>query len=69
MSRLSDEPCLTPPFAVLYFCDGKSTVIDREGRQLLYEQRNNYFVTALAEVMNENRERLVKAWKRGMETA
>ena len=58
-----DDPCLAPPFAVLDY--GKSaTIVDQEGRTLMFEHRAKGFVKELCAVLNENSERLAKAWKR-----
>ena len=62
----STFPGLHKPFSVLAFGDRDvSTIIDREGRVLMFEQHNLKFVAELCKVMNENSERLEKAWKEG----
>lgn len=58
-----DDPCLTPPFTV--WDHGESaTITDGEGRVLIWETRAKEYARELAEVMNENKERLVDAWRR-----
>ena len=57
-----DDPCLAPPFAVLDY--GESyTIVDREGRTFMFEQRAKCFKEKHCKGLNENSERLVKAWK------
>lgn len=63
-----DDPCLAPPFAVLDYGD-RSSIIDREGRTFMFEQRAKCFVEELCRVLNENSERLVKAWKKSSRKA
>ena len=63
-----DDPCLAPPFAVLDYGES-STIVDREGRTFMFEQRAKCFVEELCKVLNENSERLVKAWKRSARKA
>lgn len=59
-------PNLCKPFLVFAFGDRDvSTIIDREGRVLMFEQHNLAFVSELCKVMNENAERLERAWKEG----
>lgn len=58
-----DDPCLAPPFAVLD-CGESSAIVDREGRTFMFDHRARPFVYELCKVLNENSERLVKAWKR-----
>ena len=58
-----DDPCLAPPFAVLDYGELYS-IVDQEGRTFIFDQRAKYFVDELCKVLNENQERLVKAWKR-----
>ena len=60
-----DDPCLAPPFAVLDYGES-SSIVDREGRTFMFEQRAKCFVEELCKVLNENSERLVKAWKRSV---
>lgn len=61
-------PNLCKPFLVFAFGDRDvSTIIDREGRVLMFEQHNLAFVSELCKVMNENAERLERAWKEGAE--
>ena len=63
-----DDPCLAPPFAVLDYGD-RSSIIDREGRTFMFEQRAKCFVEELCRVLNENSERLVEAWKKSSRKA
>jgi len=63
-----DDPCLAPPFAVLDYGES-ATIVDREGRTFMFEQRAKCFVEELCRVLNENSERLVKAWKRSSRKA
>ena len=60
-----DDPCLAPPFAVLDYGES-SAIVDREGRTFMFEHRAKCFVEELCRVLNENSERLVKAWKRSV---
>lgn len=60
-----EDPCLEPPFAVLDYGES-STIVDKEGRTFMLEQRAKFFVEELCRVLNENSERLVKAWKRSI---
>ena len=60
-----DDPCLAPPFAVLDYGES-SVIVDREGRTFMFEQRAKCFVDELCKVLNENSERLVKAWERSV---
>ena len=60
-----DDPGLAPPFTVLEF-GGSAAIVDQEGRTFLFEHRAKKFVEELCKVLNENSERLVKAWKRGV---
>lgn len=67
-----EDPPLTPPFS---FCgvdmaNGQSyaTIIDAEGRVLIHDQRAVTFVAELAKVMNENANRLSKAWKHDIDS-
>lgn len=57
------DPLPSPPFCALEQ-DGRACVIDQEGRILTYDLREKEFVCELVKVMNENSERLVKAWER-----
>ena len=57
-------PCLKPPFYTLDFGESGKLISDMEGRTLLVEHRNREFVDELCRIMNENKERLVKAWRR-----
>ena len=64
----STFPCLSSPFSIISFGEGDYcgwTIIDVEGRVILYEQHNKEFVKELCAVMNENNGRLVEAWKKG----
>lgn len=63
-----NDPCFSPPVAV-YEHDGMATIVDREGRVVMYDSRAIGFVRTLAEVINENAERLKKAWEQSAETA
>lgn len=63
-----NDPCLAPPFAVLDYGES-SSIVDREGRMFMFEQRAKCFVEELCRVLNENSERLVKAWKRSSRKA
>lgn len=58
------EPCLSPPFYTLEMDGGGKLISDSEGRTLLFEHRNAAFVDELCKIMNENKDRLVDAWKR-----
>ncbi len=58
---------LSPKFCALEQ-DGKACVVDREGRILTYDLRQKSFVSELVKVMNENSERLVKAWEKDVES-
>lgn len=62
------DPCFSPPVAVLEH-DGMATIVDREGRVVMYDSRAIGFVRTLAEVMNENAERLKKAWEQSAKIA
>ena len=64
----ADDPCLAPPFAVLDYGES-SAIVDREGRTFMFEQRAKCFVEELCRVLNENSERLVKAWRRSLRKA
>ena len=57
-------PCLKPPFYTLDFGESGKLISDMEGRTLLVEHRKREFVDELCRIMNENKERLVKAWRR-----
>lgn len=63
-----NDPCFSPPVAV-YEHDGRATIIDREGRVLMYDSRAIGFVRTLAEVINENAERLKKSWEQSAKIA
>ena len=63
MSDWRDDPCLKPPFFVMD-CGDTATITDSEGRVLIWETRAKEYAGELAEVMNENKERLVDAWRR-----
>ena len=63
MSDWRDDPCLKPPFSVMD-CGDTATITDSEGRVLIWETRAKEYARELAEVMNENKERLVDAWRR-----
>lgn len=58
-----DDPLPNPPFGALEQ-EGKACVVDQEGRILTYDLREITFVRELADVMNENSERLVNAWQK-----
>lgn len=65
--QVADEdlgPCLNPPFYTLDFGERGKLISDMDGRTLLVEHRNREFVDELCMIMNENKERLVKAWRR-----
>ena len=55
---------LEPPFHVLDCGEFGACISDNYGRTLMFEHRNEAFVDELCKVMNENKERLVDAWKR-----
>lgn len=57
-------PCLKPPFHTLDMGGFGKLISDMEGRTLLVEHRKSEFVDELCKIMNENKERLVKAWLR-----
>ena len=57
------DPLPRPPF-VAFESEGKASVMDQEGRILTHDLRAMEFVRELANVMNENSERLVNAWKK-----
>lgn len=57
-------PCLNPPFYTLDFGESGKLISDMDGRTLLVEHRKREFVDELCRIMNENKERLVAAWKR-----
>ena len=57
-------PCLKPPFYTLEMGGFCKLISDMEGRTLLVEHRKSEFVDELCKIMNENKERLVKAWLR-----
>ena len=59
------DPCLAPPFAVLDYGPSAS-IVDAEGREIVFERRAKRFVKELCAVINENSERLVNAWKADM---
>lgn len=64
--QVADEnlgPCLKPPFCTIDFGEGGKLISDMEGRTLLVEHRKREFVDELCRIMNENKERLVEAWK------
>ena len=63
----TDDPCLAPPFAVLDHGD-RSSIIDCEGRTFMFEHGAQVFVEELCIVLNENSERLVKAWQESVNT-
>ena len=46
-----DDPCLAPPFAVLDYGES-STIVDREGRTFMFEQRAKCFVEELCKCLN-----------------
>ena len=65
--QVADEdlgPCIKPPFYTIDFGERGKLISDMEGRTLLVEHRNREFVDELCKIMNENKERLVEAWKR-----
>lgn len=64
----TDDPCLAPPFAVLDFGES-AEIVDSEGRTFMLGHRAKGFVNELCKVLNENSERLVKAWKRSLRKA
>jgi len=62
------DPDLKRPFVAINFGYGPeaaAAVMDSEGHVITFEFRNRGFVHALADVMNENAERLVEAWEKG----
>ena len=62
-SDWTDDPEPTPPFVVLDY-GASATIVDREGRVFdLIEHRQKTFVHELADILNENAARLVKAWR------
>lgn len=63
LSDWRDDPYLKPPFSVMD-CGGTATITDSEGRVLIWETRAKEYAMELAEIMNENKERLVRSWKR-----
>lgn len=63
-----NDPCFSPPVAVLEH-DGMATIVDREGRVMMYDSRAIGFVRMLAEVINENAERLKKSWEQSAKIA
>lgn len=64
-ARVDDDgPCLAPPFYALEMFGGKKLIVDSYGRMFLVENRHGAFVDELCTIMNENKERLVKAWRR-----
>lgn len=63
LSDWRDDPCLKPPFGVMDHGES-ATITDSEGRVLIWETRAKEYVRELAEIMNENAERLVKSWRR-----
>ena len=63
LSDWRDDPCLKPPFGVLDHGES-ATILDAEGRVLIWETRAKEYVRELASVMNENAERLVQSWQR-----
>jgi len=60
------DPCLKPPFSVLVFENKLYAIVDQEGRQFMFDLPQREFVYELASVLNENKERLVKAWKKDL---
>lgn len=68
MAPVEPDPGLKRPFMAIDFgCGPESAaaVMDSEGHVITFEFRNREFVHALADVMNENAERLVEAWEKG----
>lgn len=63
LSDWRDDPCLKPPFTVIDLGE-TATIVDGEGRVLIWETRAKEYVRELASVMNENAERLVQSWQR-----
>ena len=61
----ADDPCLAPPFALLDYGESYA-IVDQEGRTFMFEHRARPFMEELCKVLNENSERLVKAWKRSV---
>lgn len=62
------DPDLKRPFMAIDFGHGSeaaAAVMDGEGHVITFGFRNKEFVRALADVMNENAERLVEAWEKG----
>lgn len=64
MNDWCKDPCLAPPFSVLGFGEGLYTIVDQEGRQFMFDLPHKKFVHELASVMNENKDRLLQAWKK-----
>lgn len=58
------DPCLKPPFSTFECGDLGRCICDNYGRTIVIENRHVGFVDELCDVMNENKERLVKAWQR-----
>jgi hypothetical protein len=65
--ELDCSPCLKPPFSVLEYGD-HACILDMEGRTFFLDHRAKEFVKELCKVLNENKERLVEAWKRSRKT-
>lgn len=65
LSDWRDDPCLKPPFTVMDLGE-TATIVDGEGRVLIWETRAKEYAMELAEVMNENKERLVRSWERSI---
>ena len=59
-------PVLSPPFHAIDCGEFGEGICDGYGRTLLLENRNRTFVEELCMIMNENSQRLVEAWKKGV---
>jgi len=59
-------PMLSPPFGTIDFGEFGKCICDVYGRTIIVENGNVGFVEELCEIMNENKVRLVDAWKRGL---
>lgn len=67
----TDSPALKAPFAVFNYGNDFEgdwfAVLDCKGRHITHDFHAEKFMNELCAVMNENSDRLVKAWKQDVE--